>query len=129
MKTGGNDVFRRRDVGQRRVMCQARTGQGVFWGGDDGQEGFGWVQLTLTFFLDFSWYEVFIFSWVTGVARSLTTLEPCSFPVTSVLRRAHSGLLRAPEDPCIYPSPGGLTLMLYEVSKSLPQAMVALGKT
>ena len=52
VKTGGNDGFRRKGVGQRRVMCQARTGEGVFWGGVDGQEEFGWVQLTLTFFLD-----------------------------------------------------------------------------
>ena len=33
-------------------MCQARTGEGVLWGGVNGQEEFGWVQLTLTCFLD-----------------------------------------------------------------------------
>ena len=55
-----------------------------------------------------------------------------AFPVTSVIWRAHSGLLRAPEHPYIYPSPGGLTLVLYEVSKSLPSQWwpwVSLGIT
>ena len=81
-------------------------------------------------FMDLSWQEVFIFSsWVSGVGCLVNGLEPQGgFPVTSVIWRAHSGLLQAPEHPYIYPSLGGHTLMLYEVSKSLPQEMVALGE-
>ena len=37
-----------KEYGLRRAMCQARTGEGVSWGGVNWQEELGWVQLTLT---------------------------------------------------------------------------------
>ena len=41
--------------GQRRSICQAKTGEGLLWGGVNGQEELGWVQVTLTHLLDLSW--------------------------------------------------------------------------
>lgn len=70
---------------------------GDLWGGVNGPEVFGWVQLTLTFFLDLSGEEVFILlSRVTGARCFMTTLEPCGFPVTLVILRPPSGLLQSP---------------------------------
>jgi len=54
IKMGGNNGFRRRECGQRRGTCQARTGEGVLCGGVNGQEELGWVQLTSTHLLDLS---------------------------------------------------------------------------
>ena len=37
-----------------RDICQTKTGEGFLWGGVNGQEELGWVQLTLTLPLDLS---------------------------------------------------------------------------
>ena len=77
---------------------------GDLWGGVNGPEVFGWVQLTLTFFLDLSWEEVFILlSRVTGATCFITPLEPCGFPVTLVILRPPSGLLQGPWAPLYIP--------------------------
>ena len=50
-----------------------------------------------------------------------------AFPVTLAILKTLSGLLQSPWAPLyIYPSPGGHTLTLYEVSKPLSQPTVAL---
>ena len=106
--------------GQRRGMCQARTGEGVLWDGVNGQEELGWIQLTLTLPLDLSWQEVFIFlSWVSGVGCSITSLELCGFPVTLVILKSPSGLLQSPWAPLyIYTPPQRATPLCFMRSAS-----------
>ena len=109
-------------------MCQTKTGEAGLIGWCHHAIG-AWVGLAhldtsfgpqlirgLPIFLLGIWNQLF-----PNSSRALW------LPSTLVILKTSSGLLQSSWAPLYIPLPRGHTLMLYEVSKSLPQPMVSLG--